>query len=111
MFAPINKYISITARVNVDIDVLNPYSQTEKEDIQSRIVSGIKVFIDGGRLTNGDWYPGLGLGEDFIPHKLAVFLDDEIPELKNITFSTPADYVQIKDEEQGVSDVINIEMI
>lgn len=111
MFAPIDKYISITAKVNVDIDVLNPYSQTEKEEIQSRIVSCIKVFIDGGRLTNGDWYPGLGLGEDFIPHKLAVFLDDEIPELKNITFTTPDDYVQIKDEEQGVSDEINIEMI
>ena len=111
MFAPIDKYISITAKVNVDIDVLNPYSQNEKEEIRSRIISGIKVFIDGGRLTSGDWYSGLGLGEDFIPHKLAVFLDDEIPELKNITFTTPDDYVSILDEERAVSDEINIEMI
>jgi hypothetical protein len=111
MFAPIDKYISITAKVNVDIDVLNPYSQNEKEEIRSRIISGIKVFIDGGRLTSGDWYSGLGLGEDFIPHKLAVFLDDEIPELKNITFTTPDDYVPILDEERAVSDEINIEMI
>lgn len=111
MFAPIDKFISINAKVNVDIDVLNPYSQSEKDEIQSRIVSAIKVFIDGGRLTTGEWYPGLGLGEDFIPHKLAVFLDDEIPELKNITFTLPDDYVTVLDEERAVSDEINIEMI
>ena len=111
MNAPIDKYISITATVNVDIDILNPYSQLEKEDIQARIISAIKVFIDGGKLSDGSWYPGLGLGEDFIPHKLAVFLDDEIPELKNITFSKPTDYIKILDEERGISDDITIEMI
>ena len=106
-----DEFISITATVNVDIDVLNPYSQLEKEDIQARIISAIKVFIDGGKLSDGSWYPGLGLGEDFIPHKLAVFLDDEIPELKNITFTTPSDYIKILDEERGISDDITIEMI
>lgn len=111
MCAPIDKYISIRATVNVDIDVINPYSQLEKEEIQNRIQSAIKVFIDGGRLADGSWYPGLGLGEDFIPHKLAVFLDSEIPELKNITFTTPADYVTVLDEEQGISSDITIEMI
>ena len=51
------------------------------------------------------------LGEDFIPHKLAVFLDYEIPELKNIEFNYPEDYVRILDEECGVSNEITIEMI
>lgn len=111
LFAPVEKYISIYAKVNVDIDLLNPYSDNEKQDIQARIVSAIKVFIDGGYLTNGDWYPGLNLGEDFIPHKLAVFLDDEIPELKNITFTKPLDYITILDDEKGVSDDITVEMI
>lgn len=111
LFAPIEKYINIYASVNVDIDVINPYSDLEKSDIQSRIVSAIKVFIDGGYLSNGDWYSGLGLGEDFIPHKLAVFLDDEIPELKNITFTTPSDYILIDDDEKGISDEIVIEMM
>ena len=111
MFAPINKYIDIYAKVNVDIDQINPYSSGDKSIIQAKIISAIKVFIDGGYRQNGSWYPGLYLGEDFIPHKLAVFLDEEIPELKNITFNYPEDYIQILDEEIGVSNEITIEMI
>lgn len=111
MSAPVVKLINIYATVNVDIDQLNPFSNVEKSEIQSRIISAIKVFIDGGYASDGSWYPGLILGEDFIPHKLAVFLDDEIPELKNITFHTPEDYVTILDEEVGTSNIIAIEMI
>ncbi|WP_296882107.1 baseplate J/gp47 family protein [uncultured Methanobrevibacter sp.] len=114
LFAPTEHRISIYAKVNVDIDLINPYSELEKSDIQSRIVSAIKVFIDGGYINTNEgrvWYSGLGLGEDFIPHKLAVFLDEEIPELKNITFTKPLDYIPILDEEKGVSDNITVEMI
>lgn len=111
MFAPVSKPIDIYAVVNVDIDQLNPYSDVEKEKIKARIISSIKVFIDGGYTTDDTYYPGLLLGEDFIPHKLAVFLDDEIPELKNITFNYPLNYITILDEEIGVSNDITIEMI
>lgn len=114
LFKPVEKYINIYAKVNVDIDLINPYSDLEKADIQSKIVQSIKIFIDGGYIDTDDgrvWYPGLSLGEDFIPHKLAVFLDDEIPELKNITFTTPSDYIPILDEEKGVSSDIVIEMM
>ena len=111
MSAPISKSIDIYATVNVDIDQINPYSDIEKRDIKAKIISAIKVFIDGGYASDGSWYPGLLLGEDFIPHKLGVFLDDEIPELKNIIFNTPTDYVSILDEEVGVSNTINIEMM
>lgn len=111
MFAPVGKYIDIYATVNVDIDQLNPYSSIEKDEIKARIISAIKIFIDGGYRNNGSYYPGLVLGEDFIPHKLAVFLDQEISELKNITFTYPEDYILILDEEIGVSNDIKIEMI
>ena len=114
LFAPTERTISIYAKVNVDIDLINPYSDLEMSDIQSRIVSAIKVFIDGGYINTDEgrvWYQGLGLVEDFIPHKLAVFLDDAIPELKNITFTTPSDYISIADDEKCVSDEIVIEMI
>ena len=111
MFAPVSKPIDIYAVVNVDIDQLNPYSDAEKEDIKARIIESIKVFIDGGYTTDNTYYPGLLLGEDFIPHKLAVFLDDEIPELKNINFNFPVNYIEILDEEIGVSNDITIEMI
>lgn len=111
MFAPTNRPIDIFATVNVDIDQINPYSSIEKEEIQARIKTACKIFIDGGYRRNGTYYPGLYLGEDFIPHKLSVFLDEEIPELKNITFSYPKNYVVIDDEEIGVSNNITIEMM
>lgn len=111
MSAPTPKLIDIYATVNVDIDQLNPYSDVEKEDIKARIITSIKTFIDGGYTNDNSYYPGLLLGEDFIPHKLAVFLDDEIPELKNINFNYPRDYIQILDEELGKSNTITIEMI
>ena len=111
MFPPVSRPIDIFATVNVDIDQINPYSSIEKEDIQARIKSACKIFIDGGYRSNGSYYPGLYLGEDFIPHKLSVFLDIEIPELKNINFSYPEDYVVIQDEEIGVANNIEIEMI
>jgi len=111
MSAPIDKYIDIYAIVNIDIDQINPYSQAEKNDIKAKIIQSIKVFVDGGYRNNGTWYTGLALGEDFIPHKLAVFLDNEIPELKNITFNYPEDYIEIRDEEIGVSNEITIEMV
>lgn len=111
MFPPTVKLIDIYAMVDVDIDMVNPYSDTEKEDIKNKISSAIKVFIDEGYKTNGEWCSGLSIGEDFIPHKLAVFLDNEIPELKNIAFKYPEDYVAIADEELGKVNNINIEMI
>lgn len=111
MFAPTNKYIDIYAVVNIDIDQINPYSELEKEDIKSKIESAIKVFIDGGYRYDGTWTNGLNIGEDFIPHKLAVFLDEEIPELKSIQFKYPEDYIPIVDEEIGVSNTITIEMV
>lgn len=109
--APKKVPIDIYAVVNVDIDQINPYSSVEKENIKSRIIQAIKVFIDGGYTVSEEYYEGLLIGEDFIPHKLAVFVDEEIPELKNITFNYPEDYVQINDEEKGKSNYIDIEMI
>lgn len=111
LFAPIDNPLNVYAVVNVDIDVINPYSQVEKEDIKTKIIQAIKIFINGGYLNDGTYYPGLEIGEDFIPHKLAVFLDGEIPELKNIAFNYPQDYIAISDEEKGVANNIVVEMI
>lgn len=111
MFPPIEKVIDIYAEINVDIDQINPYNDMEKQDIKNRILQATKVFIDGGYRVEGQYYPGLQLGEDFIPHKLAVFLDEEVQELKNITFSTPENYIPILDDEIGVSGNLTIEMI
>ena len=111
LFSPNVRYIDVYAVCNVDIDRVNPYSIMEKSEIQSKIVSAIKLYIDGGYRKNGDYYPGLMIGEEFIPHKLSVFLDDEVPELKNIEYNYPDDYIQILDEEIAVSQNVTVEMI
>ena len=104
---PINVYLT----VDVDIDRVNPYSQVEKLDILSRITSSVKTFIDGGYKFDGDYYKGLVIGEDFIPYKLGVFIDSEVSEVKNITFTKENTPVSISDEEIGVSNTINIEIL
>ena len=111
VFAPTKKYIDIYAVASVNIDRINPFSSSEKEIISQKIKTGIKTFIDGGYCTDGSYYQGLLIGEDFIPHKLAVFLDNEINELKSISFDFPENFIEILDEEIGVSNNIIIEMI
>ena len=87
MFAPEPVPIDIYAICNVDIDMINPYSSVEKEAIRSRIVDAVKLYIDG----DVEKYSGLGIGVDFIPYKLGVFLSELVPELKDITFKYPCD--------------------
>ena len=112
MTAPVKVPINVHAVVDVDIDRVNPYSSIEKEEIKSKIISAIRLFIDGGKnIVSGEYYKGLSIGEDFIPYKLGAFLDKQIPELKNITFKVPDDYIVITDEEIGATNVITIEMI
>lgn len=110
--APVKVLIDVYATVDVDIDQVNPYSATQKDEIKSKIIAAIKLFIDGG-LNNvtGKYYKGLSIGEDFIPYKLGAFLNTQIPELMNITFKLPEDYIQITDEEIGTANTITIEMM
>lgn len=98
LMAPILKAVDISVECNVDIDMINPYSSEEKEDIASKIKTAILQFVDD-----------MSLGEDFIPHKLSVYLDKEIPQLKNIGFGSPAEPVSILDEEKVT--VGNLEII
>ena len=112
MTAPVKIPIDIYATVDVDIDQVTPYSATKKEEIQGKIVSAIKLFIDGGiNNMTGKYYKGLSIGEDFIPYKLGAFLNNQIPELMNITFRVPEDYITIADEEIGTANTITIEMM
>ena len=114
MWSPKRIGIKVYARCNVDIDVLNPYSESEKDEIKSRIVDAIKTYIDG----DIEDYTGLDIGEDFIPYQLGIYLGQEVPELKNILFYeknedgkyVTANPVTITDEEIGFSEDITIVM-
>ena len=110
LMAPILKPVDIYVTCNTDIDRLNPYSTKEKEIISAKIKSAIKVFINGGFLANGNYHKGMIIGEDFIPHKLGVFIDREITELTNIVFSNPTEPISVNNEEKCVAGEIIIKM-
>jgi uncharacterized phage protein gp47/JayE len=108
--APETVELKISIDCNVDIDRLNPYSSTEKEQIKSRILTSIRVYVNGGARNNGAYYKGLCIGDDFIPHKLAVFLDNEISELKNIIINNPTNPVTVNEEQIAHIEDENIEI-
>lgn len=87
MWSPTKVPLSIYCSVNVDIDRVNPFSESEKKEILSRIVDGIKLYVNGDTLNSS----GLGIGEDFVPYKLGVFLGQIVPEIVNISFVLPQD--------------------
>lgn len=80
---PVEVYCSI----NVDYDVINPYSLTEKQDIRNRTEQAIIDYVDS-----------LNIGQDFIPFKLGVYINDNIPEVKDVSFTLPEKPVVVDDE-------------
>lgn len=101
--------INVTCSVNVDYDTVNPYSESYKENLREKIIKLITIYVDGG-FWNGEYYKGMNIGEDFIPYKLGVFLDNKISELKNITFNYPDKPIIIGDEMIASAGEINIIM-
>lgn len=83
--------IDVDINVNVNIDEIVEYSLPEMEEIALRVENAIHTYINGGYYTTKTgarrYYKGMQIGEDFIPHKCAVFLDSQIPELKTINFT------------------------
>ena len=54
--------------------------------IRQRVENAVKVYIDGGYRNNGEYHTGLLIGNDFIPLQCAIFVLQEVPELKSIDF-------------------------
>lgn len=81
------KVIDINAVANVSIDNIEEYTYSEKELIKQKVTNAIKVYIDGGYKNNGEYHTGLLIGDDFIPLQCAVFILQEVPQIKSIDFS------------------------
>lgn len=81
------KVIDINAVANVSIDNVDEYTTKEKETIKQQVKNAVQVYIDGGYRSNGNYYTGLLIGEDFIPLQCAVFVLQEVPQIKSIDFA------------------------
>lgn len=76
--------LDIDLTVNVDIDQVVSYSDVDYANIKDLVMRALKVYVDGGYRRDGTYYKGLGIGQDFIPFKAGVFINEEIPELMSI---------------------------
>ena len=78
--------IDININVNVDIDNTLYYSIEQRELIAEKVANAIELYIDGGYRRNGMYYPGLSIGENFIPFRCGMFIAQEVPEVRSIDF-------------------------
>jgi uncharacterized phage protein gp47/JayE len=91
--------VTVNLKCNVDIDQINPHSNSEKTEIASQLEKAILTYINGGKKTDNTPNKGLLIGEDFIPYQLGVFLASEVTSVKNITINNPNSPVPVKDDE------------
>ena len=82
----IKRRIDINVNVNVDIDNIVYYSIEQRELIAEKVANAIELYIDGGYRRNGLYYPGMRIGENFIPFRCGMFVAQEVPEVRSIDF-------------------------
>lgn len=101
---------NVNCTINVDIDNITPYSLPEKETIALRVKNALITFINGGYKSNGQYYKGLGISEDFIPFRASLFIGAEVPEVKNIIFENNSNFV-VGDYEKAIAGdiIVNFE--
>lgn len=81
-----NRMIDIKCNVNVDIDSIVDYSEVDYTQIKELVEESIRTYINGGYKRNGEYFKGLGIGEDVVPFQIGLFVASEIPEIKSIDF-------------------------
>ena len=82
----IHRTIDIDCTINVDIDNAQYYSYEERDLIAEKVANAIQTYIDGGYRTNGQYYKGLMIGQDFVPFQAGVFVSQEVPQVRSIDF-------------------------
>lgn len=87
VFGAVEYPVDVFCSINVDYDLINPYSLTEKQDIKNRTQQSIVDYVSN-----------LGIGQDFIPFKLGVYINDTVPEVKDVKFTLPESPVVVDDE-------------
>ncbi len=108
------KPIDLNLGVNVSIDNPTTYTTSEKLEIKNLIENLIRIYIDGGdslefsEVGDGTYqletvdYPGLMIGENFIPSQCTTFINQQLDLqgnnlVKNLEFTIPKSYLPSSD--------------
>lgn len=98
--------INVTLMVNVTLDELTPMTEPDKVVLKTKIEQAIVTYIDGGTNWDGSEQDSLGMGNDFIPFLLSVYLKEQFNEIKTVTVSYPSDPITINSHEKAVSGTV-----
>ena len=80
----VERPLDVDCTINVDIDQVIKYSDVDYANIKELVERAIKVYVDGGYRRDGTYHKGLGIGQDFIPFKAGIFINEEIPQIMSI---------------------------
>lgn len=103
--------IDVSVIVNVSIDETVPMPQSNMDRIGTMVEQCIGTYIDGGTNLDGSVRPPLGIGSDFIPFKAGVYISEQIPEIKDVSFSFPSSPVTVESHEKGVAGLISVTVV
>lgn len=95
--------ITLDIIADVGIDSIYPVSDLMKKQIASKIVDSVYTYVNGGTTSDGEVITGLGIGDDFIPFQLAVFVNENIYEVQSLRITYPDSVIVAKED-----NVINI---
>ena len=82
----IQRPIDIDCTINADIDQSVDYSSTDYETLRGLVERALTVYVNGGYRRDGTYYNGLGIGQDFVPFKAGIFINEEVPEIMSVDF-------------------------
>ena len=80
----IRRPLDIDCVINVDIDNVVDYSAVDYTNLRSLVERALSVYVDGGYRRDGTYHKGLKIGQDFIPFKAGIFINEEIPQIMSI---------------------------
>ena len=80
----IERALDIDCTVNIDIDSPVDYTVIDYNQTKDLVERALRVYVNGGYRRDGTYYNGLGIGQDFIPFKAGIFINEEVPEIMSI---------------------------
>lgn len=92
---------TVLSDLTVNISFDNSVMSISEEEFVALVYEQIRVFVNGGTRRSGEYYSGLGIGDDFVPSLLISYLVEEFPELTNIVPSSLS-VVTVEDDSKFV---------
>jgi hypothetical protein len=103
--------IDVSCVINISLDETIAAMDTTKQSTKTKVEQYIRIYIDGGLNRDGTEKEPLGIGKDFIPFKCGVYLSEQIPEIKDVTFNYPAAPITIQSHQKASANTLDVVVV